>query len=138
MDHIGYQTSSNADYDRLKPEFQKIGELLTEDIIGGRRVGIFKLSSSLKYKQYVISAIELIAPKEGQVCPSALEHAEFVIDRDFKSFMSCYPNLTWDTSAINQDFYAMLKLKLGKTTQVKFHRIPVLEIVKLRTKTGNK
>lgn len=129
LDHIGYQTSSNEDYDKLKPEFNKIGELLEEDIVGGRRVGIFKLNDPLEYGEYVIPAVELIAPKEGQVCPSALEHAEFVIDQPYEIFMNRYPNLTWDTTAINQDTFPMIKLKLDKFIQVKFHRKPILEIV---------
>jgi len=47
MDHIGYQASSNEDYDNLKKEFDKIGALVSEKIVGGRRVGIYKLHSPL-------------------------------------------------------------------------------------------
>ena len=42
LDHFGYQASSDQDYDRLKLEFEKIGKLLSEEIVGGRRVGIFE------------------------------------------------------------------------------------------------
>jgi len=71
MDHIGYQASSNEDYDRLRTEFDKLGEKISEEIVGGRRVGIYKLNTPLRYQQYTNTAIELVAPKEGQVCPSA-------------------------------------------------------------------
>lgn len=129
MDHIGYQSSSNEDYDNLKAEFDKIGGLVSEKIVGGRRVGIYKLKEPLRYKQYVSGAIELVAPKEGQLCHSGLEHVEFVIKEDFDAFMKKYPNLPWDTSKVNQPTFPMIKLKLGNTTQVKFHYKPVLEIV---------
>lgn len=129
MDHIGYQASSNEDYDKLKAEFDAIGKRVSETIVGGRRVGIYKLNKSLRFRQYVNTAIELVAPKEGQVCPSALEHIEFVID-GFENFMKKYPGIPWDTSAISQPDFPMIKLKLGKNLQVKFHLTPVLEIVR--------
>jgi predicted metalloenzyme YecM len=129
MDHIGYQASSDADYDNLKQEFEKIGVLVSEKIVGGRRVGIYKFNQPLCYQQYTNKAIELIAPKVDQLCPSALEHVEFVIPEGFDSFMNKYPQVPWDTSAINQPEFPMIKLKLTKTIQVKFHLTPVLEIV---------
>jgi len=130
LDHFGYQTSSDEDYDNLKPEFLKKAELLSEEIVGGRRVGIFKFYSPLPYRNSYISAVELVAPKTGQVCPSALEHAEFIIDEDFESFTRKYPNLPWDKSKVNQPMFPMVNLKLDEYVQVKFHYKHVLEIVK--------
>ncbi len=130
MDHIGYQASSNEDYDHLRAEFDKIGDYVSEKIVGGRRVGIYKLKNPLRYKQYVNEAIELVAPKQEQVCSSGLDHVEFVIQEDFESFMKKYPNVPWDTSKTNQPMFPMITLKLSDTIQVKFHYKPVLEIVK--------
>lgn len=130
LDHFGYQASSDEDYDNLKPEFQKTAELISEEIVGGRRVGVFKFFEPLPYRNFSISAIELIAPKTGQVCPSALEHAEFIINEDFESLAQKYPNLDWDKSKVNQPMFPMLNLKLGDNIQVKFHYTHVLEIVK--------
>lgn len=129
MDHIGYQASSNKDYDRLKEEFDNLGERVSEEIVGGRRVGIYKLNNPLQYQQYTIPAIELVAPKERQICPSAFEHVEFVIQEPFESFIKRYPSVSWDVSAINQKDFPMVKLKLDTYIQVKFHLTPVLEIV---------
>jgi predicted metalloenzyme YecM len=129
LDHFGYQCSSDEDYDKLKPEFEKIAKLISENIVGGRRVGIFKFNSPLEYKNWHIQAIELVAPKEGQKCSSALEHAEFVIDTDFDTFVKKYPNLDWDLTAVSQPTFPMVKLKLSDYTQVKFHLQPVLKIV---------
>ncbi|MBI5356648.1 VOC family protein [Candidatus Collierbacteria bacterium] len=131
MDHIGYQASSNEDYDNLKAEFDKLGQFVSEKIVGGRRVGIYKLNNPFHYHQYTNMAIELVAPKEGQVCPSALEHVEFVIG-DFESFMKKYLNISWDISAIGQPDFPMIKLRLDKDIQVKFHLTPVLEIIRAK------
>lgn len=130
LDHFGYQASSNEDYDKLKPEFEKIGKMVSENIVGGRRVGIFEFNNPLEYKGHFIPAVELVAPKEGQICPSALEHAEFVIDTDFDTFIKKYSNLDWDLTAVNQPTFPMVKLKLSNNTQVKFHYKPVLEIIR--------
>ena len=132
MDHIGYQASSNEDYDDLIPQFGEIGEMVSETVVGRRRVGIFKLIPQLKFKGYIISAIELIAPKDGQVCPSALEHVEFVINEEIGTFMQKYPAVNWDASAINQKDFPMIKLRLTEHAQVKFHKTNVLEIVEKR------
>jgi len=130
LDHIGYQAESNEDYDNLKTQFAEIGVEMPESIVGGRRVAVYELKTPLKYKQYIIPAIELVAPKEGQVCLSVLEHAEFVIDEDFESFTNRYPDLSWDKSKVNQPKFPMVTLKLDDNLQVKFHYKPVLEIVK--------
>jgi predicted metalloenzyme YecM len=134
LDHFGYQCSSNEDYDKLKPELMGVAEMVSENIVGGRRVGIFKFNTPLVYDGKEISAVELVAPKDGQDCPSALEHAEFVIDTDFDSFVKRYPNLDWDLTAVNQPTFPMVKLKLSENTQVKFHLQPVLEIIEQEKK----
>ncbi|KKP69650.1 hypothetical protein A2X44_03790 [candidate division CPR3 bacterium GWF2_35_18] len=130
LDHLGYQASSDADYDKLKPEFLSLGESLSEEIVGGRRVGIVAFKKPLVYKNYIISAIELVAPKKDQICPSALEHIEFVLPKGFTNFMQKYPEINFDTAALNQPMFPMLKLKLDKYIQVKFHLKNVIQIVK--------
>lgn len=128
LDHLGYQCSSDEDYDKLKQTFSDMGEMLDENIVGGRKVGLFKLNSPILYKDYVIPAIELIAPKVGQECPSALEHAEFVINEKFDTFMAKYPSINWDTSGVSQPMFPMVKLKLDDHMQVKFHYEHVFDI----------
>lgn len=130
MDHIAYQAESDDDYDSLKPEFARLGQLVSEELVNGRRVGIYELGSPLHFQQYINTAIELIAPKTGQNCPSALEHVEFVIKESFVSFMRRYQDIPWDTAAINQPRFPMIRLKLGDHIQVKFHLSPVLEIIR--------
>ncbi|PIZ47926.1 hypothetical protein COY32_00925 [candidate division WWE3 bacterium CG_4_10_14_0_2_um_filter_41_14] len=129
MDHIGYQASSDKDYDELCSEFNTFAKRVSEEIVGGRRVGIYELHEPLKFEGYIIPAIELVAPKAGQQCHSSLEHVEFVIKETFESFMSKYPNVAWDVSSIDQKDFPMIKLRFDENTQVKFHIKPVLSIV---------
>src|SRR5476649_1618962 len=81
LDHIACQSSSAADYEKLLPEFSNLGELVSEEIIGDRRVAVFKLKEPIIYKGYQIPALELIEPRAGQQCESAFQHAEFVVNQ---------------------------------------------------------
>lgn len=130
MDHIGYQASSDKEYDDLCKEFNTLGEKVSEKLVGGRRVGIYKLFNPLRFKQYTNTAIELVAPKEGQICSSSLEHVEFVIKESFESFIKKYPAIPWNTTAINRAEFPMVTLKLDNNAQVKFHLEPLLEMIK--------
>ena len=130
LDHLGYKASSNEDYDDLKKEMSDLGEEVSEELVNGRRVGIYKLKEPLVYDKYIIPAMELIAPKEGEVCPSSLEHVEFVVDTSLEEFAGRYPTLDWNMTKINQTLFPMITLDLGSNTQVKFHHKPVLEIIK--------
>ena len=129
LDHLAYQASSNEDYDLRKNDFVKFTQLKSEEIVGGRRVSIFQLNDDITHHDRIINAIELIAPKQGQQCPSALEHVEFVIRETFTELMNLYPELDWDVSAIAQPDFPMIKLKLSNSVQVKFHYEPVLKII---------
>lgn len=129
LDHVAYQASSNDDYDMVKAEILTYGTLESEEIIGDRRVGIFSLITPLTYKDRVIPVLELIAPKEGQVCLSAFEHGEFVVSESFEAIMNKYPHLSWDTTSALRKEFPHLKLRLSETMQVKFHPQDILEII---------
>lgn len=129
LDHIAYQASSTADYDQLKPDFIKLGEEVSEEIIGGRRVAIFKLLQPIKFRHYTIPAIELIEPKEGQDCKSEFQHAEFVLNQPFEQYIEEHPQITWDISSMNRAEFAHLKLNFDNGLTLKFLHQPVLEVV---------
>lgn len=129
LDHIAYQASSSEDYEKLLPEFSNLGGLVSEEIIGERRVAVFRLKESIQYKNYRIPALELIEPKEGQVCDSAFQHAEFVINQPFEEYMKKYPNLKWDTSSMHRDEFSHLKLNFDNRLTLKFLLRPILELV---------
>jgi len=127
MDHLGYSISSSTEYDKLRPEFSKLGALVKENIIGGRRVGVCKLYKKLLYKDFSISALEFMEPKKGELTKTGLEHAEFIVNLPLEKFMTQYPSLPWDTSHITRNQFPRLKLVLEKGLEIKFHRTSVLE-----------
>jgi len=129
LDHVAYQASSSDDYEMQKAEILNHADYVSEEIIGDRRVGIFKLHTDIQYNDRQIPVIELIEQKKGQVCPSAYEHCEFVISESFDAFMSRYPNFSWDTSSAARPDFPHLKLKLNETMQVKFHPQDILDVV---------
>ena len=67
LDHIAYQASSKDDYDRILLDFKNLGILVSEEIIGDRRVAVVKLDEPLIYKNYSIPALELIELKKRTV-----------------------------------------------------------------------
>jgi predicted metalloenzyme YecM len=129
LDHIAYQTSSAEDYEKWKHEFSTLGQEINEEIIGGRRVTVFKLHEPINYKSYRIQALELIEPRAGQKCESAFQHAEFVLEESFEDYMALYPEIAWDTSSMNRDEFAHLKLNFENGLTLKFLHHPILELV---------
>lgn len=126
LDHLAYQTKSSKEYDRIKPEFEMVAKLIKEPLVGGRRVGVFEFRAPLVYKDQTIRAIDLIEPKEEQKCSSGLEHMEYLLPVSLEEFMEKYPNVDWNTGAINRDQFPMLILRLSNNMQVKFPRNPIL------------
>lgn len=129
LDHVAYQASSSEDYEKLMPEFSNLGELVSQEIIGDRRVAVFKLKEPIVYKDYKIPALELIEPKAGQVCESAFQHAEFVISQHFEDYMKKYPDLQWDTSSMYRDEFSHLKLNFENGLTLKFLLKPILTLL---------
>jgi uncharacterized protein len=129
LDHIAYKTSSLEEYEKIKPDFLKFGKMIKENMVRERKVGHIKLFKPIIYKQYVIPALEVIAPKTGEIIKPGWEHVEFVLKESYEQFMSKYPSLNWDTSVMTSDVFSMIKLILGEDMQVKFHMTPLLEMV---------
>jgi predicted metalloenzyme YecM len=127
LDHFAFQCSSTQDYENLKPMAQDLGIILSENIVNGRRVGIYKLKKQIVYLNYNIVAFELVEPKENQICESKLDHIEFVLKESFQDFINKYPSVEWDTVAINREEFPKLTLKLEEGTSVKFHLKNIIE-----------
>ncbi|HYD35787.1 MAG TPA: VOC family protein [Vitreimonas sp.] len=133
LDHIAYQAASAQDYDALKPSFMKQGKEVSEEMVGGRRVGIFELHQPLKYKNYTINAIELVEPRPDQTCDSMFQHAEFIWPQDFQILIEKYPHLNWDTSSMNRADFPHLKFNFDNGLTLKFLHQPILDMVREAT-----
>jgi len=129
MDHIAIKTATLDEFNELKPEIAKFAKLKQENMVRGKPVDIYELNTPWIYKNYSISAIEIIGPNIGEVVITGFEHVEFVLKNGFQDFLNKYPDLDWDTSIMNAPDFAMIKLKLGEDMQVKFHLEPILEMI---------
>lgn len=127
LDHFGYQTASKEDYDIKTNEVKSIAVMKSENIVGGRRVGIYKLNEPYIYENYTISGFELVEPRDGQVCISQLDHLEFVLLVSFEEYILSNPQVNWDTAAINRPEFAKLSVKFDDGTSVKFHLKNIFE-----------
>ncbi len=127
LDHFGYQCSSTEDYNFLKEESKKIGELRNEAIVGGRHVAIFENKCPIQVGSHLVSGFELVEPKEGQECNSQLDHIEFVWKGTFESLLEKYPKITFDTTAKNRDEFPKVAIKLEDGTSIKFHLMNILQ-----------
>jgi predicted metalloenzyme YecM len=128
LDHSAYQASTKEEYEQLLPTFSQLGELVSEEIIGERRVAVVHLDQPLAYKEYSISALELIEPKAGQQCESGFQHAEFVVNQPFEKYIELYPSINWDTSSMYRDEFAHLKLNFDNGLTLKFLQKPIIEL----------
>ena len=117
-DIVSHQAKNMMKY---KIELLKLGKLVREVIIGGRRVSVFRLTKPLKYKDYSISALELVEPKSGEKPLSGFEHAEFTISGPFEDIVKKYPNLPWDTTNIERPDFPRLKLVFDNRAELKFN-----------------
>jgi predicted metalloenzyme YecM len=119
LDHLGYQTSSSADYAEVKSELMHSSSLAEETIFNDRRIGIFILKSPIQFKDFLIDIIEVVEPEIGQIKESGWEHVEFTYNDNIEALVEKHPKLGWDKSALDRDQFPMLKLKLPSGLRVK-------------------
>lgn len=102
IDHVALRYKNSIDVDKLSNELKKEGIVLSCVVVNGRKIYIFKLNNSLKYKSYEIPCVELPYPAVDHNYPTdGWEHIEFVlptenINRIEDSFKKRFSNLTPD------------------------------------------
>jgi predicted metalloenzyme YecM len=121
LDHFGYKTSSKQDYENLKEESFTIGNLISENIVSGRRVAIFRFKEPLQSNSFEILGFELVEPKEGEICKSELDHLEFVIPVSFGEYIKLHKEVDWNLYAKDREEFPKIVLKLANGKSVKFH-----------------
>lgn len=126
IDHIGYQTKSSQEYNQKVNELCDLGSIVSENIVGDRRVGIIKLNKSLTYRNQRFNVMEIIEPRPNQIVESGWEHAELLFHKSIEELIQEYPTIAWDTSVIDRAEFPQLILKLSDTIRAKFPRLGVL------------
>jgi predicted metalloenzyme YecM len=121
IDHLCYKPETYAEYEKLKMELEKVGELLAEAIINKRPIATYELFTPLIINGFAIPLIELAAPKPGVIKKSHFEHFEVVLkDESLIEFKQKHRALDWDSSKIQDIYNPDITVKLNSGL-VKFH-----------------
>lgn len=137
LDHICYRVESIADYRCLKNRLLTDNELLAESPINGRRIATFRMARPFRHGDREIWLLELPEPKEGSPYPAGWEHAEFVTDRplaEFEEWMISELGFSAgevDRSGLGKPLNADLRVRLKDGLSVKFHELPLDEVIRL-------
>lgn len=130
MDHICYRVATFKAYELLKFELLAHGELLSDNMIGGRPITVIELDESYQYQNREFSVIELPAPKEGRPYADGYEHVEFVINEKLEDFIHRHPNATFDIKGLQKPLNRDVRLSL-EGCSVKFHEHSLKEVIQL-------
>ena len=139
IDHVCYRVETVQEYLSIKSILLKHGILLTESMIQGRPISTIYLNTPINFRNWVIPCVELPYPKENSYYASGWEHLEIVISEqeqrscmnsasDLREFMRKYPDINFDTKAINKEVNADISIKISDNTSIKFHCMPLNEV----------
>jgi uncharacterized protein len=133
MDHICYRVETDERYRELVEKLGQWAVLLGEHMVSGRLIATFQLNEPLEVGDWRVSYLELPAPKEGSPYAEGLEHAEFVVlGGNLDRFRAQHAHLedAFSTKGMSKELNPELGLKTAGIS-VKFHRLPLGEVVRL-------
>ena len=78
-DHISLRCHQNATAERWRRGFEQCGELLSENLINGRPICLFRLSQPVQVAHWAFSVVELPWPGETRYPHEGWEHIEIVL-----------------------------------------------------------
>ncbi|TDN59935.1 VOC family protein [Scandinavium goeteborgense] len=81
-DHISLRCHQNATAERWRSGLEQCGELLSENIINGRPICLFKLHEPVCVAHWQFSVVELPWPGEKRYPHEGWEHIEIVLPGD--------------------------------------------------------
>ncbi|MEG1920168.1 MAG: VOC family protein [Citrobacter sp.] len=81
-DHISLRCHQNTTAERWRHGFEQCGELLSENIINGRPICLFKLDEPVCVAHWQFSIVELPWPGEKRYPHEGWEHIEIVLPGD--------------------------------------------------------
>ena len=159
-DHVCYRTQSLEQYAELTKSLNRAPEkckLLIESEIGGRPISTYKLARPIAFGcggiERKIDVIEVPSPKRGSPYKDGLEHVEFVIGdgrnnmsplndenhrEALQNFINANQSISWSTKAMkkdcNPDVSAKLEIERYGTVSVKFHLMPLEDVINFELK----
>ena len=127
LDHIAYRTQDIQKYDDIKKELIPFFDKYNEKKFGGRLILVGRFKKPLKYRQFIISGFELLAPKEHNKFKNGLEHAEFVLVKSLNNFYESHKNIKFNLDAYDRQENPELIIDF-KNYAVKFHEVSLLKV----------
>lgn len=117
IDHIAYRTDSLEMYEQIKGQLNEHGQMVSENVFGGRPISVFALSEELSHKGIAVPKLELMAPKEDNTFPNGLQHLEFFVP-SLHEFVKQYPKADFETKDIDRDPFPEVVLKFADRTSI--------------------
>lgn len=130
-DHVCYRVATQERYAELKEHLMGQDVLASEAMIAGRPIATFALHTPYEHKGRSIAALELPSPKPGRAYKEGWEHAEFATGEPLAAFMARYPHVTFNTRSAGKAHNPEVSVQLTPEYQVKFHPLPLLEVIRL-------
>lgn len=137
IDHVCYRVATETRYTELRDYHLQTATLLAASEIGGRPICTFRLAVPFTFGQRQIELLELPAPKPGRPYKEGWEHAEFVTDRPLREFDDWLQTTAGvaadaiDRSGLDKSLNSDLRLRLTEGISVKFHELPLDEVIRL-------
>ena len=157
-DHLCWRCSTLEEYMKIKQLFSTkenedgLGHILVECMIGGRPISTIHLNQPVIIKtnsdyEFEIPTFELPCPKPGRAYESGWEHCEFAVHNQYQKlehFVEDYKQkINFDYRAYSKRSNNDVSLEVyytkenrTKTGQVKFHLLPLEEVVKRELAEG--
>jgi predicted metalloenzyme YecM len=135
IDHMCYRTVSLQNYQSVKRQLAGVGQLLRETRVNGRPIAVFRLHQPVRFDGWRIDAVELPAPKPGRDWDEGLEHIEFVLFDDIKTFLARHKDKEFDLKSMERGINPEVGYSLGRYG-VKFHLLSLPAAVYLEQKLG--
>lgn len=129
IDHLGYRVETIEQYEEVKKELFDFSQEKSEVVFNGRLISVLKLKEPLKFKNFMIECIELLAPKETNKYRQGLEHAEFVTKSKLGEFFEKYKNMEFNLSAYGREINPELIVDF-EDCAVKFHEESLWDVRK--------
>jgi predicted metalloenzyme YecM len=136
MDHFCFRVENEDQYDHYKKEFAQFGILLSEAQVNGRPIATYKLHEPVTVGEKRIPCIEIPSPKTGSAYPLGLEHVECVVAEPLSRFIQRFPLMKFDIRAMKKALNPEVALKLPSGKSVKFHNLPLENVIELEKKMG--
>lgn len=140
LDHVCYRVHGAERFQGCKEFLETFAGFVQEAEFGGRPVATFRLHEpfDLDGQGRFLHVIELATYRPGTEAEEGFEHAEFLAEVPLDLFMRQHKHLDFDCKGLGKKLNPVIGLRLGEGRSVRFHRIPLDEVIRLEKALGLK